>query len=97
MDLNQWQSNFFDAGRIPQEANKEEIIEGLDIVAQAMMEGKATMAHANAILSMRFAIMTLKDKQIEMSKLGGSSRSEAKKAASAENGKLGGRPRKAKE
>lgn len=108
--LNQWVESIRSSGRIAQNATRKEIAEGLDIVATAMMAGKATLAHADALLSMRFALMNSAEKSqeyteltaSEMGRKGGSVRSAAKsEAAKSRNAKRkaegkpeGGRPRK---
>ena len=49
--LNRWQEELWAAGKTVSEVSKKEIIEGLDIIAQAMMEGKATLAPMRCWLS----------------------------------------------
>jgi hypothetical protein len=100
--IQQWSESIMDAGRLPQSATRQEIVEGLDIVAQAIMNGSRTVAHADALLSMRFALMDGADRAAEYSAItasdigrkGGSAKSAAKAAAVRENGKKGGRPKK---
>lgn len=104
--LKDWQEGIWATGRIVQNATKAEAIEGMDIIADAMMSGKATLGHADALLGIRFALMSDGDKADEakvlhdhLSKIGtvgGSASTPDKRAASAENGKKGGRPKGSK-
>lgn len=103
--IKEWSDRILDAERLPQSATRAEIVDGLDIVAQAMMEGKATMAHADALLSMRYSLMsagergseekTLSTHLAELGAKGGQAKTPAKRAAAAANGAKGGRPKKA--
>lgn len=93
-----------DSGRATQDANRNEIIDILDVIADNIINKKATMADAYTLIAIRNGLMTGGKKVIEEIKIlsemastlgrkGGSSTSAAKRKASAENGKKGGRPK----
>ena len=67
--LKEWQEGIWNTKRAIQDAPRKEIIEGLDIIAQDIMTGKNTVAHGNALLSIRYSLMSNTKKETEFIKL----------------------------
>lgn len=96
------------SNRVTQEMTKKEIIDCLEIIAQDALEGKVKAYHGKILIDIRYALMSDSERNTDYNKVekeltvmastlgrkGGSVKSDAKKKSSAENGKLGGRPKK---
>jgi len=87
------------AGRISQEMNHSEAVEALNIIAQDILDGKATAYHGKVLLDIRYALMSGGERVVDqynaeaglvqaaasLGRKGGSVKSEAKKKSGAEN------------
>ena len=97
----EFMESVYDSGRTAQGLTRQEQMQALDIIADAIMSGSTTVAHANTLLGIRFSMLNTAERKSEYNDLSskvaagvlGRSTSDAKAAAARENGKKGGRPR----
>lgn len=103
MTLKAWIEKLHATDRIAQEATRPEVAEALDIIAEDMMAGRASMLHCATLQSLAHAMRSPSEQDADLLSLeahlsnlgrkGGSAKTPAKRAASAANGAKGGRPR----
>lgn len=96
--LQQWNEAIWATNRITNDATRKEIIEALDIIANDMLNGLTTLAHANTLLALRHALQNPAERDADHSdnmtslnqaasalgSKGGSVVSDAKKKAAVE-------------
>jgi hypothetical protein len=97
--LSEWYEYLWSKDRTMQDVTLSEAKQIIDLIANDLIGGKVTLAHAHALLSMSFALKNTDEKSADykevaktLGKIGGSKRSVAKARSSAINGKKGGRP-----
>lgn len=108
MTLKDCLDKIHDAGRITQEATREEMADILTIISEDMMAGRTTMLHSATIGDLAYALESPAARSAEyaqaereldeaaraIGRKGGAAKTEAKVEASRANGAKGGRPKK---